>query len=168
MTTFEGGLLDAQVMLKKFALFLVRNEDEANDAVQETICRALVNRDQFEAGTNLDAWLVTILRNYVRSTKRKGWRRGDATTAEGPRVLFTDNNHYADHLPAPGNPEKDLIDKETFIDTVCRLPEAWYDVTVRAGLGFSQKELSRTLGVPQGTVKSRLHRARMHLAKEAA
>lgn len=166
MTTFENGLLGAQAMLKRFALSLLRNEDEANDAVQETMLRALANREQFTLGTNLQGWLVTILRNYVRGSKRKGARRDGQF--EGPRILYTDYDNYADHIVDPGNPEKDLIDKETFFGVVCRLPEKWHEAVLRAGLGFSQKEMARDLQIAEGTVKSRVFRARERLALEMA
>ena len=73
--------------LQAFAISLCRNVDRANDLVQETLLRALANIDAFKPGTNMSAWLFTILRNHFRSEYRK--RRREVEDGEG---------HYADTL----------------------------------------------------------------------
>src|ERR1700724_4016861 len=68
--------------LRAFAMSLCGNVDRADDLVQETLLRAIANIDSFEPGTNMSAWLFTILRNLFRSEYRK--RRREVEDAEGP------------------------------------------------------------------------------------
>src|SRR3982074_3572618 len=75
--------------LRAFAISLSRNVDHADDLVQETLLRAIDNIDSFQPGTNMSAWLFTILRNLFRSEHRK--RRREVEDPEGT---------YADTLPS--------------------------------------------------------------------
>ncbi len=77
----KNELVEALPMLRAFARSLSGNRDRADDLVQETVMRALANRDKFQEGTNLHAWLVTILRNQYYSEVRK--RRREVEDAEG-------------------------------------------------------------------------------------
>ena len=69
--SIREAVLAAVPSLRAFAISLSGNVDRADDLVQETLLRALVNIDSFEPGTNLSAWLFTILRNLFRSEYRK-------------------------------------------------------------------------------------------------
>lgn len=84
----RDAMLAAVPGLRAFATSLCRNSDYADDLVQETLTRALTNINSFEPGTNMSAWLLTILRNYFRSQYRK--RRHEAEDADGS---------YAERLP---------------------------------------------------------------------
>ena len=77
----KNELVEALPMLRAFARSLSGNRDRADDLVQETVMRALANKDKFQVGTNLHAWLVTILRNQYYSEGRK--RRREVEDAEG-------------------------------------------------------------------------------------
>src|SRR5246500_113272 len=77
----RDGILATLPSLRAFAISLSGNVDRADDLVQETLLRALANIDSFEPGTNLPAWLFTILRNLFRSEYRK--RRREVEDAEG-------------------------------------------------------------------------------------
>src|ERR1700742_797828 len=79
--TTREGLLGAIPSLRAFAISLSGNVDRADDLVQETYLRALANIDSFQEGTNLGAWLFTILRNLFRSEYRK--RRREVEDADG-------------------------------------------------------------------------------------
>src|SRR3569833_4661903 len=81
------AILGSVPSLRAFAISLCGNVDRADDLVQETLLRALANIDSFQPGTNMSAWLFTILRNHFRSENRK--RRREVEDADG---------HYADSL----------------------------------------------------------------------
>ncbi len=85
-------MLAAVPNLRAFAISLCGNIDRANDLVQETLLRAWGHLDSFEPGTNMSAWLFTILRNHFRSEFRK--RRREVEDADGG---------YADSLTTPGS-----------------------------------------------------------------
>src|SRR5712672_4634526 len=83
-------MLEAVPSLRAFAISLCGNVDRADDLVQETMLRALANIDSFEPGTNMSAWLFTILRNHFRTEYRK--RRREVEDADGG---------YAERLTSP-------------------------------------------------------------------
>ena len=73
-SSFRDDLVGAIPMLRGFARSLSGNRDRADDLVQETLAKAIANRDKYRQGTNLHAWLVTILRNQYYSEGRRRWR----------------------------------------------------------------------------------------------
>ena len=73
-SSFRQDLVGAIPMLRGFARSLSGNRDRADDLVQETLAKAIANRDKYRQGTNLHAWLVTILRNQYYSEGRRRWR----------------------------------------------------------------------------------------------
>lgn len=79
--TFRDGLLAAVTTLRAFAISLAKDADRADDLVQETLVKAWSKQDSFQPGTNLRAWLFTILRNEFYSQMRK--RRREVEDAEG-------------------------------------------------------------------------------------
>ena len=80
------AMLAAVPNLRAFAVSLCGDMDRANDLVQETLLRAWAHQDSFEPGTNMSAWLFTILRNHFRTEYRK--RRREVEDADGPRQPF--------------------------------------------------------------------------------
>jgi RNA polymerase sigma-70 factor (ECF subfamily) len=139
--------------LRAFAVSLCGNVDRADDLVQETLIRALANIDSFEAGTNMSAWLITILRNHFRSEYRK--RRREVEDAAGL---------YAERLRAL--PEQDgRVEMEEFLVALGKLPPDQREALILIGaLGFSHEEVANICGCAIGTIKSRVNRARRHLA----
>src|SRR5476649_703222 len=87
--SIRQSVLNAVPSLRAFAISLCGNVDRADDLVQETLLRALANIHSFQPGTNMPAWLFTILRNLFRSEYRK--RRSEVEDADGS---------YADTLKA--------------------------------------------------------------------
>ena len=80
--SFKRAISSAAIpMLRGFARSLSGNRDRADDLVQETLAKAIANRDKYRTGTNLHAWLVTILRNQYYSEGRRRWR--EVSDAEG-------------------------------------------------------------------------------------
>lgn len=148
----KNELVEALPMLRAFARSLAGNRDRADDLVQETVMRALANRDKFQEGTNLHAWLVTILRNQYYSEGRK--RRREVEDAEG-----THAGRLADVAAQPGHLELD-----DFLRAMRLLSDEQREALVLIGAsGFSYEEAAEICGVRVGTVKSRVSRARAQL-----
>lgn len=140
--------------LRAFAISLSGNVDRADDLVQETILRALANIHSFQPGTNLPAWLFTILRNLFRSEYRK--RRREVEDADGS---------FAQTLKS--NPDQiGRIEFQEFRDALSQLPQDQREALILVGAsGFSYEEAADICECAVGTIKSRVNRARSRLAK---
>lgn len=160
---FAAEILQHLGALYATALRLTRNRAEAEDLVQDALVRALRFADRFTAGTNLKAWLYTILHNAWRN------RRRDA--ARDPVVADSERAEDAAALPdAPveiETPERVLLratldaDLQSALDG---LPETFRQaVWLRDVEEFSYAEIAEILGVPIGTVMSRISRGRRQL-----
>jgi len=121
--------------------------------VQETLLRALAHIDSFEPGTNMPAWLFTILRNLFRSEYRK--RRREVEDAEG---------RYAETLKS--HPEQTgRVEFEEFRAALEKLPQDQREALILVGAsGFSYEDAATICGCAVGTIKSRVNRARSKLA----
>ncbi len=140
--------------LRAFAISLVRNDHAADDLVQDTILKAWSKFDKFEQGTNLRAWLFTILRNSFYSDLRKHRR-------EVPDV----DGIYAARLSQMPDHDGRLAMRDfnhAFQQLMVEQREA---LTLVGALGFSYEEAAGTIGCAVGTVKSRVNRARRRLAE---
>ena len=148
------AVLGSVPSLRAFAISLCGNVDRADDLVQETLLRALANIDTFQPGTNMSAWLFTILRNHFRSEYRK--RRREVEDSEG---------HYADTLKS--QPEQyGQIEFNEFRAALSHLPTDQREALILVGAsGFSYEEAANICGCAVGTIKSRVNRARTRLAE---
>jgi len=147
-------MLAALPNLRAFAVSLTHNPDAADDLVQDTILRAWANLDRFAVGTNLNAWLFTILRNGFYSQHRKKRRE-----VEDP-----DGSFAARLWAPPEQPAKcDVQDMlKAFRKLVVEHREALLLIVAE---GLSYEDAARVCGVPVGTIKSRVNRARARLAQ---
>jgi len=143
--------------LRAFAMSLCGNVDRADDLVQETLLRAIANINSFEPGTNMSAWLFTILRNLFRSEYRK--RRREVEDAEA---------RYADSLKShPEQPGR--VEFEELKAALAELPPDQREALILVGAsGFSYEEAAAICGCAVGTIKSRVNRARTRLADQLA
>jgi len=140
--------------LRAFAISLTGNLDRADDLVQDTILRAWTRFDRFEPGTNLQAWLFTILRNLFHSEYRKRKRE-----VEDPDSIFA--NRVA-VLPEQGA----QLDWADFHIALAKLQPDQREALLLVGAeGFSYDETAQICQVAVGTVKSRVNRARRRLAE---
>ena len=148
------AVLGAVPSLRAFAISLCGNVDRADDLVQETLLRALANIDSFQPGTNMSAWLFTILRNHFRSEYRK--RRREVEDGEG---------HYAETLKS--QPEQiGQVEFGEFREALAQLPADQREALVLVGAsGFSYEEAANICGCAVGTIKSRVNRARTRLGR---
>jgi RNA polymerase sigma-70 factor (ECF subfamily) len=150
---FSRQLLAAIPKLRAFALSLAAHADHADDLVQETLMKAWNHQDSFQPGTNIKAWLFTILRNQYFSQLRK--RRREVEDAGG---------EYAGSVTTPGSQESQL-DMADLRIALQQLPHDQREAVVLVGAsGLSYQEVAEISGVPVGTVKSRVNRGRNKLA----
>jgi RNA polymerase sigma-70 factor (ECF subfamily) len=157
---FERDALELIDRLYAAALRLTRNEADAQDLVQDTYLRAFRSSGQFEAGTNLRGWMFTILHNTFLNQRRDRGRSpidADSETVE----------RAADDRQGAANPEELLLrgtmdaDLQAALDS---LPATYREaVWLRDVEQFSYEEISGILGVPIGTVMSRISRGRKAL-----
>ena len=147
-------LVDHLPALRAFALSLTRNGATADDMVQDTVVKAWTNIEKFQVGTNMRAWLFTILRNTYYSSKRK--TRREVADAEG---TFTDSlSVKPDH-----DGRLNLADFRKAFET---LPDEQREALILVGAsGFSYEEAADMCGVAVGTIKSRANRARSRLTE---
>jgi RNA polymerase sigma-70 factor (ECF subfamily) len=146
-------MLGAVPSLRAFAISLSGNVDRADDLVQETLMRAIANIESFQPGTNMSAWLFTILRNLFRSEYRK--RRREVEDADGS---------YADTLKS--QPEQgSRLEFNEFRAALDKLPPDQREALILVGAsGFSYEEAAAICECAVGTIKSRVNRARTRLA----
>jgi RNA polymerase sigma-70 factor (ECF subfamily) len=146
-------LLAAIPSLRAFAISLTHDPHRADDLVQDTIMRAWRAIDRFEPGTNLNAWLFTILRNLLHSAYRK--KRREVEDPEGS---------YAATLKVVPDQQSHL-DYEDMRAALAKLPHDQREALILvAAEGMSYEEAAAITGVAVGTVKSRVNRARYRLA----
>lgn len=140
--------------LRAFARTFHRDAARADDLVQEAVLKAWTNLDRFERGTNLKAWLFTILRNVFLSEVRK--QKREVEDADG---------EMAAQLAVKPRQESAMALKE-FKEAIKELPDDQREALILVGAsGFSYDEAAAIVGAATGTVKSRVSRARKRLAE---
>lgn len=140
--------------LRAFARTLCGSADQADDLVQETLVKAWRSRSSFEPGSNLKAWLFTILRNTFLSERRK--RKFEVADADGKMAEQLS-------VKADQSGHMDLLD---FTKAFATLPEEQREALILVGAeGFAYEEAAQMCGCAVGTIKSRVNRARVKLAE---
>jgi len=147
-------ILDHLPALRAFAMSLTRNTHSADDLVQDTIVKAFSNFEKFETGSNMRAWLFTILRNTHYSHLRKHRRE-----VEDPDGAIAERQaHMPDHDAR--------LAVSDFMAAFATLPLEQREALALIGVaGFSYEEAAEMCGHPVGTIKSRVNRARAKLAQ---
>jgi RNA polymerase sigma-70 factor (ECF subfamily) len=155
MTTrhpFHAELPEQVPLLHRRALKLTSNRHRAEDLTQETLLKAWASRDSFQPGSNLRAWLFTIMRNTYFSGLRKS--RREVEDVDGACALALAEEAPQDHALA----------LEELLCAVAHLPAVQRRALVlMGGLGYSQLEAAEACGCAAGTIKSRVSRARSAL-----
>lgn len=155
--TFERDFRALTPQLKAFACNLMGTPIDADDLVQNTLIKAWAARATFKPGSNLKAWLFMIMRNHFYTDKRRSWRVTQLDQDYAEQVLTTDG--------AMPEAEAKLDWKAARLHLLYLVPEQ-RDALVAVGhLGFSYDEAASIIGVPMGTVKSRVSRGRKALAE---
>jgi RNA polymerase sigma-70 factor (ECF subfamily) len=158
---FNQVLLSNAEFLKPFAITLTRDAEAAKDLFQETIYRALVNKDKYKVGTNVKAWLYTIMRNvFINGYRRKAKQLTifDAT----PNEILINSNQLSTVNDAVSNLSLKELQK-----ALHNLPEIFKTPFLLYFDGFKYHEIAEVLNEPLGTIKSRIHFARKLLKEQA-
>jgi RNA polymerase sigma-70 factor (ECF subfamily) len=145
--------------LFKTAAHVIGNRSEAEDIIQEAYLQAWKSFDRFQAGTNCRAWLFKIMFNVISHHRRKWF---------GLKLVSDRDDYIEDTVPyEPPVPQH--ISDEDVLAALDRVPQEYRDVVLLSDVQeFSYKEISETLGIPVGTVMSRLSRGRQQLRIELA
>ncbi|MFA0961543.1 RNA polymerase sigma factor [Roseivirga sp. BDSF3-8] len=143
--------------LKPFALKLTKDMEEANDLLQETVLKAFTNRDKFTDGTNLKAWLYTIMKNTFITNYQRMVRRNTFIDTTDNLHYINSSNNTTDNLAYSSFALKDINDAIKSLDDAYRTP---FMMHFR---GFKYHEIADKLEIPIGTVKNRIHIARKEL-----
>lgn len=140
--------------LRAFALSLTRNRATADDMMQDAVLKAWSNMDKFEKGTNMRAWLFTILRNTYYSSRRKL-----------NREVADVDNAFSDSLSV--KPDHDgRLQMMDFKTAFAKLGDEQREALILVGAnGFSYEDAADMCGVATGTMKSRVNRARSRLTE---
>jgi RNA polymerase sigma-70 factor (ECF subfamily) len=150
--SFKAALLAALPSLRAFAISLCGRHDQADDLVQETVVKAWAKQESFMLGTNMRAWLFTILRNQFYSQLRN--RRREVQDVDGAfsSRMAVAPEHYG---------KLDLADFRRALDALP--PDQREAVLLIGAAGLSYEEAASVCGCAVGTVKSRVNRARRRL-----
>lgn len=152
--TWRDEVVASIPVLRAFARSLARNPSDADDLVQETLIKAWSNRRRFEEGTNLRAWLFTILRNtyYTNCTRRR-------------REVRDESGAYAGALRTPAAQDWNMA-IHALEAALKQLPPEHHEALILVGAaGLSYEEAAEVCGCALGTIKSRINRARARLLK---
>lgn len=165
---FEAGQLPYREQLRKTALRLTRNPEDAEDLLQETYLKAYRHYASFQPGTNLKAWLFKILKNtFINEYRRRKQVPAQVDFAE-LEESFESLLATEDRSPVR-NPEEELLDATLDGEVraaVKALPHNYKVVVLLADIeGYSYKEIAEILAIPVGTVMSRLYRGRRLLER---
>jgi len=158
-SAFEAEAMPHATSLFRIALWLTRDQTEAEDLVQETLTEALASFHRFTQGTNCRAWLVSIM-YHRHSKRRKATTRLHLVSDAEERIAET----IAFEAPTPQN-----VTDEEVLGALERLPRAFQEVVILADVEeMSYKEIAAATDVPMGTVMSRISRGRSLLRGELA
>ncbi|HET6849477.1 MAG TPA: sigma-70 family RNA polymerase sigma factor [Gaiellales bacterium] len=165
---FEEEALAHADQLYRIALRLSGSQQSAEELVQETYLRAFRSWRSYRPGSNLAAWLATILRNAFLDEARRQQRRPAQESFEDTTEYYLYNQ-----LAGPtGEPQEAVLNRlagSAIVDALADVPPAFREVVVLVDIGdFSYQEAADILGVPIGTVMSRLHRGRRALKQALA
>lgn len=154
---FEAEVLPHLDGLFRFAMWLEQERDKAEDLVQETLIEALQSFHRFRTGTNCRAWLISILR-HVRSNRQR--------SSTHLSLVSDPDDRIAETVPFVPPVPQQLTDEEV-LAALRRLPLQHQEVIILCDVEeMTYKEIADALGVPIGTVMSRLHRGRALLRSE--
>ncbi len=158
MTDLAHDVADRMPKLKRYARSLTRNEADAEDLLHDCVERALTRLNQFQEGTNLDAWLMTIMRSVFINGKR----HDKLVREHAKRELMAPQRH--------AEPTQMHHVELREVSRACRRLSRHHREAIQLLCveQRSHKEASRLLGVPAATVKTRLFRARERLKMELA
>jgi RNA polymerase sigma-70 factor (ECF subfamily) len=156
---FNYSLTQASKSLKPFAIRLTRNIDDANDLIQDTLMKAFLNRDKFSDGTNLKAWLYTIMKNTFITNYQRMVRRNTFIDTTDNLYHINSSESLIENGALSDFAQNDIKKAIEKLEDVYKIPFLMYFN------GFKYEEIAQKLRIPLGTVKNRIHLARKELKK---
>jgi len=154
---FSDNLNELSVALKPFALKLTRDVEDANDLLQETMLKAYTHLDKFTEGTNMKAWLYTIMRNTFITNYQRMMRRNTF-------IDTTENLHYINSSESiTQNMAFSAFTMQDIEKAINTVEDTYSTPFIMHFRGFKYHEISEKLKIPIGTVKNRIHIARQEL-----
>lgn len=157
---FNQLLLQNSEYLRPFAVTLTKDQEAAKDLLQETMFRALSNQEKYSVGTNIKAWLYTIMRNiFINNYRRKS--KQNTIFDNSPNEFLLDHNQSA----VPNTAETNMRMKD-INQAIYQLPTIFKQPFVLYFEGYKYHEIADMLNEPLGTIKSRIHFARRLLKNQ--
>lgn len=157
---FDQILIKNTDYLKPFAITLTRDTESAKDLIQETLYRALANKAKYNEGTNIKAWMYTIMRNIFINNYRRSAKQ-NTIFDNTPNDFLLDYNQYATANAAESN-----LSLKEIREAVYHLPEIFKNPFQLYYEGYKYHEIAGILSEPLGTIKSRIHFARKLLKQQ--
>ncbi|HAN38594.1 MAG TPA: RNA polymerase subunit sigma [Chitinophagaceae bacterium] len=157
---FNQMLLNNAEFLKPFAITLTRDSEAAKDLFQETLYRAMANQEKYNVGTNIKAWLYTIMRNiFINNYRRKA--KQNTIFDSTPNDFLINQTQLLTNNAAVSN-----INMKEIHAAIHQLPEIFKSPFLLYFDGFKYNEIAEMLDEPLGTIKSRIHFARKLLKNQ--
>ncbi|MFM2139540.1 MAG: hypothetical protein RJA57_1847 [Bacteroidota bacterium] len=157
---FSQYLVSQSDFLRPFAINLTRDSEAANDLYQETLYKALANHDKYHAGTNIKAWLFTIMRNiFINNYRRKAKQRTIFDNSGNDYLLDQNQAHVA-------NKAEGSLRMKEIQEAIAGLPDIFKTPFLLYFDGYKYNEIADMLQEPLGTIKSRIHFARKLLKEQ--
>ena len=157
---FNQSLISNSDYLKPFAMTLTRDIESAKDLIQETLYRALANKEKYNDGTNIKAWMYTIMRNIFINNYRKSAKQ-KTVFDNTPNDFLLDYNQFTTANAAETN-----LGLKEIKEAVYQLPEIFKNPFELYFEGYKYHEIADMLAEPLGTIKSRIHFARKLLKQQ--
>jgi RNA polymerase sigma factor (sigma-70 family) len=160
VTEFDQILIKNTDYLRPFALTLTRDMESAKDLLQETLYRALANKEKYNTGTNIKAWMYTIMRNIFINNYRR--------SAKQHTIFDSSPNDYLLDQRQAGtiNAAEISLSVKDILQAVHHLPEIFRNPFQLYFEGYKYHEIADILSEPLGTIKSRIHFARKLLKQQ--
>ena len=155
---FQQKLVDLQSNMLNFALMLTNNKDDAYDLLQDTTLKALDNEEKYTPETNFKGWVFTIMRNIFINKYRRMVR--SATIVDKSEDLYMLNNvSFSDNRTSPEDSyaEYEIVEAINSFSDEYKIPFSLHLA------GYHYAEIAKKMGLPLGTVKSRIYYARQYL-----
>ena len=151
---FNHALVISSDFLMPFAFTLTNDKEDAKDLYQETLCRAIAYKDRYSVGTNLKAWLYTIMRNiFINNYRRKA--KQNTIFDSTPNDFLLNQSQVS-----TANAAESILKLKDIQQAIHHLPEIFRNPFLLYFDGYKYHEIADMLGEPLGTIKSRIHFAR--------
>jgi len=159
-TKIDALIEDNRNYLMPFSYSLTQDQENAKDLVQETIYRAILNKDKYQSGTNIKAWLYTIMRNIFINNYRRA-KKFKTVSSDVPQDYYMAKTNRT--AANDGVMNTSIAEIKKAID---EMPEIFRIAFEMHYLGYKYHEIAETLNEPLGTIKSRIHFARKILIEK--